>query len=368
MKPVAATSLLSRGSAESAESSVREFELGCMFGKGGDDDDLEGEVVEEKADLITTKVPLQSTSYDAVVMALVLYEDEEYRNEHGKAALMQFLTGFILHVGVVALQMTVVGFLLLTTTQSEADPFRDDIEGKTQIILNAIRTRTHIPIDGPGMTLCQEMDTLQGAHLLVQFIWSARMLQEFADAMWRATYVSNMGAHKVASLADAVVEDADGHIVMTHTEPCPTLFLMLISPLPQSLCAVALWWTGAKFLFFAHTMGVLIMKAISIAFITSLDEMMYKSFAPRGFKETVGKTRYLYTKAKPNFHWNMWGISIAKMTFAVALSLFIYWGAFGHVTAFRGACWNYWDVFPNETPHRGNETLWTTFLKGIERK
>lgn len=333
-----------------------------------DVENLEGEETCGRAsdEMLTSKIPLQDTSYDAVVMALVCLEDEGYRNRHGKAALMQFLTGLSLHIMVVIVQVSIVGFLLVTTTQTESLPYRDDIEGKTKIILDAVASHTYLPIDGPGMTLCQEMDTLQGAHLLIQFIWSARMLQEFGDVMRRLVHVYGMEGQSESAEGGMLEEDDDGHILIVHNNACVTWMCMLISPIPQVLCAAFLWWTGAKFLFFAHTMGVLIMKAISIAFITSLDEMMFKSFAPKGFKEVVHKTRYLYSRPKPNYHWHMWGITVAKVAFTLTLSSFIYWGVYGNVTAFRSACWKYWSVFPSDIPHRGNETMFTSLLKGLE--
>lgn len=368
MRPVGAKTLshISNSSSESARD--LEYHDGSMWGlcRTVDVEDLENEETSGKAcdEMLTSKIPLQDTSYDAVVMALVCLEDEGYRNRHGQAALLQFLTGLSLHIMVVIVQVSIVVFLLVTTTQTAAQPYRDDIEGKTKIILDAVASHTYLAIDGPGMTLCQEMDTLQGAHFLIQFIWSARMLQEFVDVMWRLVHVYGMAQGQVDQ--GGIVEDDDGHILIAHNNACVTWMCMLISPIPQVLCAVFLWWTGAKFLFFAHTMGVLIMKAISIAFITSLDEMMYKSFAPKGFKEVVHKTRYLYCRGRPHYHWHMWGVSIAKVAFALTLSCFVYWGVYGNVTAFRGACWKYWGEFPSDIPHRGNETMFTSLLKGLE--
>lgn len=315
---------------------------------------------------LSSKVSLDQTSYDAIVMVVVCVSDESYCQRHGPTITRMWLwTSILLHICVVAFQFAIVFCLLVTTAQTAADPFRHGIEEKTSTILQAAANQTHLRLDQSPIELCEQMDVLKGGHLLIQIVWAARMLQEFTESIWRAFYIFTLHQQHDNSIS-ALQEEPDGDILILHTSPGLCCLFLLISSVPQCSCAVLLWWTGAKFLFFATSMGVLIMKAISLAFVTTLDEMMFKSWAPQGFKDLVGNCKYCIGSVRLPRHLYMWGACILKFVISVALAIFIYWGVFGYVTSFRMACWEYWKVFPADIPHRGSESLWTTFLKGLE--
>lgn len=338
-------------------------------------DDEEGEALSPEEDsvqlqaAVNSQVDLEQTTYDAIAVVVICSQDSTYCERHGHiVARMWVLTAILLHIFIILLQLTIVVFLLVTTVHTSSEPWKAGVREKAQMILEAVAKQERLAVDQQPMASCEEMDVLQRGHLVIQFIWSARMLQEFVEAMWRAFYINNLRVQRSTSAHSErmLQEDAQGTILLTHTGPCTAWTLLVISSAPQMLCACLLWWTGAKFLFFAHSMGTLVMKSISIAFITTLDEMLFKSFASQGFKDVVKNTKYLFSTVKPNRHFYMWGVGVIKFLTAFGLAGFIYWGVFGHVTEFRTACWAYWNIFPADIPNRGNESVWNTFLESID--
>merc|ERR1712129_331038 len=111
-----------------------------------------------------------------------------------------------------------------------------------------------------------------------------------------------------------------------------------------------------------------IMKAISLSFITQLDELLYAAFASNSFKARLKKATYLVVHEKPLWDWSSWGIVVFKIFVTISMTVLIIYGIFGHATAHRDVCFEYFAAFPSATPGRGDEPLWTTFLKGLEIK
>jgi len=127
-----------------------------------------------------------------------------------------------------------------------------------------------------------------------------------------------------------------------------------------------LYWLGAKFLFFTHRMDILVMKSVSLSFISQLDELLFSAYASLSFKSKLQRSCYVVDREKSSRNWYTWGHAAAQFLIALFLTIFVVWGVFGYITRHRAACYDYFKVFPKATPVRGDEPVWTTFLKGLE--
>lgn len=315
------------------------------------------------------EIPLQGTAHDGVMLAAVCLSCKEYLREHGKVATwIQFGLMALLQFFGTLIQVCVVFFLLVTTTQEAADPFRHGVETNTETLSMAIggAQPVRVPDDDAAIQMCHRLTNLHYAHLLVQIMWCTKMMIEFTDAVWRCRTLLLMPlALRGVSVEPLTRMQGTKTYVDKMTHPLKWLAMTCVC-IPQFVCAFFLWWTGAKFLFFATSMGVLIMKAISLSFITQLDEMLFSAFAPIRFRQFLKKAVYTYTSAEPSWHWGLWGSSAAKVAF-VAFQVYLVTNIiFFNTTRFRELCFDYYKFFPDQVSVKGGGDLWNLFLRSME--
>eukprot|EP00928_Gymnodinium_smaydae_P027192 TRINITY_DN210_c0_g1_i3.p1 TRINITY_DN210_c0_g1~~TRINITY_DN210_c0_g1_i3.p1 ORF type:complete len:372 (-),score=39.98 TRINITY_DN210_c0_g1_i3:6401-7516(-) len=321
-------------------------------------------------------IGLQATPYDAVILALTLHTDKLYTKTHGNAGLfLQVLFGITLLVMSFSIQIILVVSLLVTTIYVEKDPYRKGLDEKYNVLSAALasnpplRLNVDDALEGDTLALCQTKSTLPLAHFLVLLLWNARMLAEIVDALWRLNVIRSLPVIDVRGRQTYPLIDDDNsngkeeHIVGITRRIRVVCHCLVV--LPQFLCAVLLWWMGTKFLFFAHSTDLLIMKAISLSFITQLDEIMFSAFGSLRFKARVNKASFRYYCDPPGWNWSMWGTSVVKFGVALGLLFFVHNVTFQKVTTFRYACDEYFKTYPLDySPHY--ESIWTSFLEALE--
>lgn len=339
-----------------------------FYEKSSSDEDESGE------DLMTEdvlEIPLLGTAHDGVMLAAVSLSCSEYVRVHGRIATwLQLSMMALLQMVGFCLQVLTVFFLLVTATQEAADPFRHGVERSSKTLSTAIHgpQPVRIPDSDEAIQMCHEFRNLHYAHLIVQVMWCTKMMIELTDALWRCTVLLSMPlADRLAAsrFAEPLTSTLGSKTYINRMTRRLRLLAITCVCIPQFVCAFFLWWTGSKFLFFATNMGVLIMKAISLSFVTQLDEMLFAAFAPLRFRQFQKKSFYMYT-AETSWHWGLWGSSTAKVAF-VAFQVYVVTDViFADVTAFRALCFNYYEFFPDQVSVKGSDDLWHLFLRSME--
>jgi len=313
-------------------------------------------------------VKLRATAYDGVVLALVCLMDADYVTTHGfGCTCLQLVLVLCVHIASVLLQITVMIFLIVTVVQRQADPYRDGLPERTREIQAAITANPpqRLDEDDPALMFCNEMETLPHSHLLIIFLWSSKLLGELEDLVWRMTNVCKLPSVR-GQHGKVLEKDEDGSIIITNLRSGAKILLVLVVCLPQTCCAALLYWLGAKFLFFTHRTDILVLKAVSLSFISQLDELMYQAYASISFKERMKKSRYAVELERPGRNWSTWGSTLFQLALSSALSIVVVFIVFGYITTHRHTCFDYFSAFPSTTPGRGSESVWTSFLKGLE--
>merc|ERR1712196_378988 len=197
------------------------------------------------------RIPMKATTYDGIVLALVCLEDTTYVKNHGMfPALAQFIMCLILHLVNVGTQFTLIYLLLVTTTKKETIPFKHGTQPMIEELRVAMEANPVVRLspDSPAVAGCLRNETLPVSHLFVQFIWASRMSLEIVDALWRLLVIFKL---PIATHSDLLNESPDGKVVLAHSTCKVKALSLILGVIPQMVVGVFLWWTGAKFLFFA---------------------------------------------------------------------------------------------------------------------
>jgi hypothetical protein len=314
----------------------------------------------------TERVAMQPTPYDGVVLAAQCYSDATYRKKHGGEALAQLVLALFMHVLALGIQLSLIFLLLVSAAEPKAAFFRDGVLNRTAVIEKAVSATPPVRLssDDSAIANCMMMDTLPGAHYLILFLWSTRIMKELNDASWRLLLIYRMD-HTLKG-ERLLEEKDDGRVEIIGSMAWLKFLLVVIVVLPQFACAMFLWWTGSKFLFFTSSMATLIMKAISLSFVTQLDELLFSAFISVSFRTALKKASFVQSQRNQNWHWNVWGSCVVKYLLAILMVSFVYNVTFWRVTDYRLGCQAYFRAFPDTTPGRGTDSLWTSMLKGFD--
>eukprot|EP00929_Paragymnodinium_shiwhaense_P022333 TRINITY_DN14298_c0_g1_i2.p1 TRINITY_DN14298_c0_g1~~TRINITY_DN14298_c0_g1_i2.p1 ORF type:complete len:479 (+),score=84.79 TRINITY_DN14298_c0_g1_i2:104-1540(+) len=297
---------------------------------------------------------LQLTPYDATVLSLTALWDRNFRYMRGKDAIgMLLVSSLVIHAVNITVQMILIFSLLATTIRDESKPYRDTDNLRAAIAALRDAVSSGVSLEDydrasltngqeQAMQFCELMKTLPWSHTAVIFLWFTRMIQEWMDALRRFYYVMSLDwansseDEELIWINKATGSGNDKYLIYRTTLTIQIIFCIFVS-LPQFVVAFFLSWAGAKYLFFTHDMGTLVMKAISLSFIIQVDELMFLSFGSLRFKEQVKNTGYI-VDASGNEHWDLWGMSAVKIGAAVLVTYWVSHEAFRDVVSLRHLC------------------------------
>jgi len=165
--------------------------------------------------------------------------------------------------------------------------------------------------DGPKDMLCgMGLSKVKFTGSII-FLWTIRMLSEVRSCIQltydifsvaRTSNTSNsLGTkhghsnqrHTVAVLDDN--NELEGFDVMIIGMPA-RVYLALFVTLPKLLVGVALLYGGCRWFAATESWEELILNALALEFVISIDELMFEAFTPLRAKETVEKTRLVHVE------------------------------------------------------------------------
>merc|ERR1711874_807725 len=94
-------------------------------------------------------------------------------------------------------------------------------------------------------------------------------------------------------------------------------------------------------------MANVILKAVSMQFIVTLDEVLYKAFIPSSFGKKIKGAKVVHQGTRPQL-WQQWGSSTTYMCIAIILMVLIRSCLFSNLQHYRDACREYYTIFPEE--------------------
>lgn len=315
---------------------------------------------------------LNANAYDGVILAITCFMDPGYVRNHGVGAtLLQVVMTVVLLGLSVIIEFMLIFMLLITNAQMIEDEFRHNIVNETIALEKAVSAVPPVQLANGALgtehcTSGKALQTLPFAHHLIIFLWGSKMMSEFVDVAWRFALVCNMPVASAENDFELLNENDNGDVVITHQTHCSKLCMLFCDIFPQALIATFLYWTGAKFLFFAQNMGVLIMKCISLYFIVSIDELLFSAFAGLRLKMRMKRSHVMYRVERPPWNWSMWGASLTKITVVIVLVILVQEVVFRDVTSLRRLCLRYFAAFPESRPIRGGDNLFTSLMKGLD--
>lgn len=142
-------------------------------------------------------------------------------------------------------------------------------------------------------------------------------------------------------------------------------FILLCANLPKFLLQLYLFWMGAEYLMYASSLNVLITKAVGLAFIRTMSELLFQGLASQQNQDRMKEVHLFYQDHPGHFAkevweaWDHWGGMLVKFLFCFSLALWYCRIYHEKLQNFRDACFHYKYVFdvPKCAP-----TCGTTFL------
>jgi hypothetical protein len=289
--------------------------------------------------------------------------DDTCRTEAPFEVFMRLVMTFVMLQVSIGIQLCLLYLFYTTTLENKEDPYEPaQLEPKEELLAAVLNAQVPLNITGSTLakdtlTLCIRDKTLPGSHLLMIFIWLTKMSMEFDDCFKRFK-----GCWRAPLQDDVIVSidpETDKHTIVSMSSMLRVLCILLLC-IPQFFIACVTSFVGVKFLTFALDMGSLIMKALSLGFIVTIDEVIYTVFAPKVFKKLLKDTKLwedrniwyadclsgenLGESLKGWLGTLLWGAGILFFTF------FLYEGPFHELMSFKKQCHEYFLRYPEHTP------------------
>eukprot|EP00929_Paragymnodinium_shiwhaense_P098514 TRINITY_DN5998_c0_g1_i5.p1 TRINITY_DN5998_c0_g1~~TRINITY_DN5998_c0_g1_i5.p1 ORF type:complete len:375 (-),score=62.35 TRINITY_DN5998_c0_g1_i5:358-1401(-) len=305
----------------------------------------EEEAAAAKPKTTWVELALAKDTFGALTFALAQWQDETTRQEKGDVnIIMTFVVNFAAHMVSLCLQFLLMFMLVAFTVERQEDKFEVDLVSETQALHHAVATNT--TLDGvrryeETLALCSGDHNVPYSQSFVVFIWSMKCLPTLGQAIW-ATYVSFRMPTATAGDRKLIEQPADSSkkAQVRQLTLCMKIMLLAIVNIPRVLLIVFLWYMGAKFLMFAKSLGVLVTKAIGLAFILQVTEVLFAGSTSKVFQKEVEKLVLAYNSAMEfkDKWWSSWGANVFYFLTVASITLYYCRIVNGPLQHFREAC------------------------------
>mmetsp|Transcript_34908 Transcript_34908/g.97984 ORF Transcript_34908/g.97984 Transcript_34908/m.97984 type:complete len:402 (+) Transcript_34908:39-1244(+) len=306
----------------------------------------------------TSLYPLQPRTGDGLVFALVSTRDHLLQrggacifDDGIRQEVLQLFFSILLHAIGIILQLAMIFLLWATTVEELEDPFEHGLEDKMIAIRRALASHPPVPlsVDDPlqneTLRLCKMHHHMHFVHVIVLFLWGARMVVEASEILNRLA---------ITTLIPEPNEDEpcivykDNKAVIAYLDRPLRHLIILIVTVPRIVATVFLAWTGGKLFMFTHVMSQLIIPLLTLTYMTTVPNILFRGFTSLKLKEHVGGASYQFHNGLcyASKNCQMWGLTTIKLTVSVCFVVLIYNVVFKSVTEYRSLCGQYFDVFP----------------------
>lgn len=296
-----------------------------------------------------TKLPFTVDAPGGFMFALLRFWDEGLVEENGYLPLLAITSAtFWLHVVSLAFQLYLSAIMFIFVIERREDPFENvaGLAEREELLVKAIATNT--PLNGTTvresttLQLCWNDHSVAWSQSLILFLWLCKVSVDIKDAIW-VTYVScvmpSTTNNDVISEASRDSEDTE----VVRLTPCLRFVIFFFINMPRLILACIIAVVGAKFLEFATSIGVLIMKSIGLAFLIQVNQILFNALAPQRFIQLQKKASFHYHTNPEAMNWMLFGslVTAFKAVGLALLAVFVSRFLFRDVAHFRQLCNEY---------------------------
>lgn len=165
------------------------------------------------------------------------------------------------------------------------------------------------PLDNPFVDLCQSAFAFPGFTAVIMFLWSVRMLgevREIISLQWQMLRFVWAHGPRGAPLNHGSVEtnhvfrfEDNKSIVIERVTIELNIVIFLFVMLPRFIIAICVFVSGLTWLASAHSIEELILNALALEFIVSIDELIFAQILPRTYAELVQNTKFEMQQVLP---------------------------------------------------------------------
>jgi len=311
---------------------------------------------EDPEDEVNTRVNLdKDTSSGAMLAILKLYDGDTVERDGYVPLLVGTILSMMLQIMNVVIQFTLVFLLYAYTVERAEDPYEHGLVKEADVLrrllaaIPPMRLDQSDPVQKKIFELCEYDHNVPYTQSLLIFLWVVKMLPEMMDSawlvriMWLMPTAKRREFNKMLSYPDR--HNKDKIHILQLTRKLRWGFLML-GMIPRFVIAIFLCFVGAKFLMYAKSLGMLVIKSLALAFVTQVDDILFCGLASHSL-QTQTKSTAFCLKVKPGnlrVQWNLWGATLARTSGVIVLVLIWTRVVHRHLQTFRELC----DLYDSE--------------------
>lgn len=308
------------------------------------------------------KLPFKPNTTGFFLFTVFQFFDKPTRKEVGYSrALSQLLASTVLHITNFSVQFVLTFALLMFSVERQEDKFQQgDLLSAAPELTEAAASGVELANNARNqevLALCHAEHHVPYTQSVILSLWCVKLLPPIIQSA-RFTFISlSHMPHMVAGTKSMV--KMEGTKFMVVGMPCwLKVFVFLAANLPRVLLQIYLFYMGGEYLMFATSLNVLITKAVGLAFIKTMSELLFQGLASAKHQDRM-KEVFLSFHQRPSLQWwDDWGASMVKLGFCIGCSVLFCRVHHGDVQNFRDACFKYHYAF--DVP--GYTYQGTTFL------
>eukprot|EP00747_Dinoflagellata_sp_TGD_P145694 gnl/TRDRNA2_/TRDRNA2_176613_c0_seq2.p1 gnl/TRDRNA2_/TRDRNA2_176613_c0~~gnl/TRDRNA2_/TRDRNA2_176613_c0_seq2.p1 ORF type:complete len:355 (+),score=58.98 gnl/TRDRNA2_/TRDRNA2_176613_c0_seq2:99-1163(+) len=294
------------------------------------------------------KLNLAKDSYSGFIFSCIMFSDHATVEKNGFVAeLVQLCLSTLIHICSCGIQIFLIFMLYVYADERAEDPYEKNLDQVIATLKDATANMTELSttsdVEASAWSLCKKDHSVPYTAVIILLLWGFKVAPEVMAALWNAYVVFMMPAAEAGDTMITRIGDFNDpdkfRIDKIHSHQ-RIIFIVCVD-LPRISISCLLYLVGAKFLVFCPSVGVLIMKAISLAFVLTLDELLFSGMASLKQQERIAKAALHYHQASMPIHWHLWGSTVTKVGIILMCTLMITEVWYADLQAFRRACLNY---------------------------
>jgi len=313
------------------------------------------------------EVPVGADAYGGVVFAAVRLFDADSLKQKGQCQLAtNFVISFFMHGINLFFQFGLLFLIFAFAIENSEDPWEHaDLTAEGAVLDAAMAAVPPQPLDATialnalAVNRCRKDHTVRFAQSFLIFLWAVRVTPEVMGCFWTTKTCWSLPDTKMGKL----IKETDGKFFIFSLNLRLRIFISLFVNLPKFLIGVLLAFVGAKFLMFANSLAPLVMKAVAMQFVLTIDELIFNGLASAAYAKQVSDCCFLIYQDTIPVNWNLWGTTVLKFFVIVAWTLAITRVMYADVQSFRDSCSFYEGAFPAPGNHTGLSFLGMRFIE-----
>lgn len=218
-------------------------------------------------------------------------------------------------------------FLLYAFPAEEAqDPYEINLHKKRLMVEKAIRgwprmrLNDSIPEEREALEICLHDHTVPYSQSLLIFVWVIRAIPVLSRVLW-SVYVVCLRLDTVQA-NDMVIVSRQHQVAIMHMTETLRIVTLCVQ-VPDLFCNLLVLVVGARFLFYAADIRMLITKTIGLFWLLQLDSVIFEGITGHWMKDQIRNTAFSWQEKRTTgcLHFHRWGSSLLRLGLVLSLVL-----------------------------------------------